>query len=42
MTRVEHPMETMRSLDHWVEVAWRVTEHEPPVRTAAEAGAKSS
>ena len=42
MTRVEHTIETMRSVGRWVEVTWRVTEHEPPVRSAAEAGAESS
>jgi len=35
-------VETMRCLGRWVEVTWRVTMHEPPVRSAAEAGAESS
>ena len=26
----------LRFLGSWVEVTWRVTEHEPPVRSAAE------
>ena len=34
-------VETTRLLGRWVEVTWRVTEHEPPARSAAEAGAES-
>jgi len=39
MTPVE---QRMRSLGRWVEVTWRVTEHEPAVCSAAEAAAESS
>ena len=38
MTPVE---QRMRSLGRWVEVTWRVNEHEPAVRSAAEAAESS-